>query len=245
MKSSDHIVTSFDQEITSLNEMIARMGGQVEAGFAGAIEALTKRNSEIATRTIARDVEVDQLEEAINDAVINMLVRRQPMADDLRFVFSALKIAGDLERIGDHAKNIAKRATTLNNLPRIEPVASVPRMGRAVQRRIKDVLDAFNERNATKAMAVWESDTEIDNMYNSLFRETLTYMAEDPRSITGCTHLLFIAKNIERIGDHATNIAEVAYFLITGEKIEGGRPRGDLDETSSYGTPAERTDARA
>ena len=245
MKSSDHIVRSFDQEITSLNEMIARMGGQVEAGFQAAIEALIKRNSELATRTIARDVEVDQLEQAINDSVINMLVRRQPMADDLRFVFSALKIAGDLERIGDHAKNIAKRAVTMNSLPRIEPLDSIPRMGRAVQQRIKDVLDAFNERNAIKAMAVWESDSEIDNMYNSLFRETLTYMAEDPRSITSCTHLLFIAKNIERIGDHATNIAEVAYYLITGEKIEGGRPRGDLDETSSYGGETDRTEAKA
>ena len=245
MESSEHIVRSFDQEITALNEMVARMGGQVEAGFAGAIEALTKRNSELATRTITRDAEVDQLEEAINDGVINMLVRRQPMADDLRFVFSALKIAGDLERIGDHAKNIAKRAVTLNSLPRIEPVGSIPRMARAVQQQIKDVLDAFTERNPTKAMAVWESDPEIDNMYNSLFRETLTYMAEDPRSITGCTHLLFIAKNIERIGDHATNIAEVAYYLITGEKIEGGRPRGDVDETSSYGTPTERNEAKA
>lgn len=245
MQSSDHIVKSFDQEITALSEMIARMGGQVEAGFAASIEALSKRNSELATRTIARDAEVDQLEQAINDGVINMLVRRQPMADDLRFVFSALKIAGDLERIGDHAKNIAKRAVTLNSLPPVEPVASIPRMGRAVQQRIKDVLDALTERNATKAMAVWESDEEIDNMYNSLFRETLTYMAEDPRSITGCTHLLFIAKNIERIGDHATNIAEVAYYLITGEKIEGGRPRGDQDETSSYGAATERTGARA
>ncbi len=245
MESSEHIVRSFDQEITALNDMVARMGGQVEASFAAAIEALTKRNSELATRTVARDVEVDQLEESINDGVINMLVRRQPMADDLRFVFSALKIAGDLERIGDHAKNIAKRAVTLNSLPRIEPVGSIPRMGRAVQQRIKDVLDAFTERNATKALAVWESDTEIDNMYNSLFRETLTYMAEDPRNITSCTHLLFIAKNIERIGDHATNIAEVAYYLITGEKIEGGRPRGDVDETSRYGTPSDKSEAQA
>ena len=169
---------------------------------------------------------------------MQILALRQPMANDLRVVISALKISSDIERIGDYGANIAKRALALNQLPPVQPAATIPRMGKLVLGNIKLVLDAYMERDADKALDVWNADEEVDEMYTSLFRELLTYMMEDPRNITPCTHLMFIAKNVERIGDHATNIAEVVHFLVTGETIEAARPKGD---TSSFAvvTPPE------
>ena len=156
-----------------------------------------------------------------------MLALRQPMAKDLRAIVAALRIAGDLERIGDYAKNVAKRTMALNQVPAVRLAASIPRMGKLVQQIIKDILDAYTERDADKAYAAWSRDEEVDGMYNSLFRELLTYMMEDPRNITPCTHILFIAKNIERMGDHATNIAETIYFVVHGVPMTETRPKGD------------------
>jgi phosphate transport system protein len=166
-----------------------------------------------------------------------MLALRQPMAGDLREILATLRIASDLERIGDYAANVAKRALALIQMPAMRPVSGLPRMGRLVQQIIKDVLDAYTDRDLQKALAAWNGDEAVDDLYTSLFRETLTYMMEDARNITPCTHLLFIAKNIERIGDHATNVAETIHFLITGEPIAEQRPKGDLSSFTVM-TPA-------
>jgi phosphate transport system protein len=158
---------------------------------------------------------------------VRMLALRQPMAQDLREVVAAIKIASDIERIGDYAKNIAKRAIVLSTHAPLKPVASIPRMSQLALQIIKDVLDAYIEKDAEGARAAWRRDEEVDEMYNSVFREMLTYMMEDPRNIGPCTHLLFIAKNIERIGDHATNVAEIVYFLVHGRSLDEERPKGD------------------
>ncbi|MEX0921468.1 MAG: phosphate signaling complex protein PhoU [Rhodovibrionaceae bacterium] len=229
--SSEHIVKSFDEELERLTKTIVRMGGMSESLLASAVEALRRRDSELAAKVVQSDKEIDDLETAISDTSIHMLALRQPMAGDLRVVVSALKISSDLERIGDYAANVAKRVLALNQLPSMEPAGSIPRMARLVQTNIKDVLDAYVNRDSGTAMRVWKRDAEVDEMYTSLFRELLTYMMEDPRNITPCTHLIFIAKNIERIGDHATNIAEVIHFLVEGTTIEEARPKGD---TSSF-----------
>ena len=229
--SSEHIVKSFDEELERLTKTIVRMGGMAEAELASAVEALRRRDGELASKVVQQDREVDQLETEISDTSVHMLALRQPMAGDLRVVVSALKISSDLERIGDYAANVAKRVLALNQLPPMEPAGSIPRMARLVQNNIKEVLDAYVNRDAEAAMRVWKQDEEVDEMYTSLFRELLTYMMEDPRNITPCTHLIFIAKNIERIGDHATNIAEVIHFLVEGTTIEEARPKGD---TSSF-----------
>jgi len=222
-----HIVKSFDQQLHGLNEILIRMGGMAESQLAAAIEALTKRDSELAARVMQQDAAIDALEERLNQDAVRLLALRQPMADDLREVIAALKISSDLERIGDYAKNVAKRVIAINQTPPIEPVSAIPRMGRLVQSIIKDTLDAYIERDAERAVDVWNRDEEVDEMYTSLFREILTYMMEDPRNISAGTHLIFIAKNIERMGDHATNVAETIHFLVTGRRMEGGRPKGD------------------
>ncbi|SME94860.1 phosphate uptake regulator, PhoU [Tistlia consotensis] len=227
----EHIVRAFDAELQELEHTIVRMGGMAEAALETAVEALARRNSTVAAEVVQGDREIDLLEQQISERSIHTLALRQPMASDLREVVAALRISGELERIGDYAANIAKRAMALNQLPPMRPAHSIPRMARLVQSNIKRVLDAYVARDAELAAHVWESDEEIDETYTSLFRETLTYMMEDPRNITPCTHLLFIAKNIERIGDHATNVAELVYYLVKGQRLEGGRPKGD---TSSY-----------
>jgi phosphate transport system protein len=223
----EHTVRSFDEQLKRLNESIARMGGLVEAELAAAIQAFQRRDAELAERTVASDREVDAMERAIDEQAIQVLALRQPMASDLRVVVGSLRIAGDLERIADYAKNVAKRTLALNQVPAVRLAASIPRMGRLVQQIIKEVLDAYVERDADKAHAAWSRDEEVDGMYNSLFRELLTYMMEDPRNITPCTHILFIAKNIERMGDHATNIAETIYFVVHGVPMLETRPKGD------------------
>lgn len=226
-KSTDHIVKSFDNDLQHLSQVIAEMGGLAESQLSAAIDALIKRDSELAGRVVQSDKRIDDLEQEIANFTVRILALRQPMAQDLREVIAAIKIASDLERIGDYAKNIAKRAIILNQQSPVRPVNSIPRMGAIAQQIVKGVLDAYIEKDADRAQAVWRRDEDVDEMYNSLFRELLTYMMEDPRNIGACTHLLFIAKNIERIGDHATNIAEIIYFLVHGKSLDESRPKGD------------------
>ncbi|HUK59029.1 MAG TPA: phosphate signaling complex protein PhoU [Stellaceae bacterium] len=224
---SEHIIKSYDQELHKLDNIIAEMGGLAESQLASAMEAVEKHDSDLASAVIESDTRVDQLEREVESLVVRLLALRQPMARDLRQIFAALKISTDLERIGDYATNVAKRSIALEQSPGVRPVYALPRMGRLAANMIKDVLDAFIGRDADKAMAVWYRDEELDEMYTSLFRELLTYMIEDPRNISSGTHLLFMAKNLERIGDHCTNIAETLYFLVNGEPMQQMRPKRD------------------
>jgi len=225
--AAEHIIKAYDQELDLLNNTIAQMGGLAEAQLAEAIEAVVERDAELAGRTVEADARVDALEHQVQDQVVRLLALRQPMARDLRNIVAALKISSDLERIGDYATNVAKRSIVLSQVQAVPAAYAIPRMGALAQSLIKNVLDAFVERDTEKAMEVWRSDEELDEMYSGLFRELLTYMMEDPRNITPSTHLLFIAKNIERIGDHATNIAETVHFLVEGGPFRGSRPKGD------------------
>jgi phosphate transport system protein len=227
---TQHTAKSFEEELQRLQRLIARMGGLAEAQLASAIQAVAERNSEMATATIRGDAKVDDLEQEVDDLAVQILARRQPVAVDLRMILSALKISAELERIADYAANVAKRAVALNQVAPVRPVHAIPRMGQIVKVMIKDVLDAYVSGDVEKAVRVWNRDEELDELYSSLFRELLTYMMEDPRNITASTHLLFIAKNIERIGDHATNIAETVHFLVRGVALREARPKHD--ETS-------------
>ena len=224
---SEHIIKSYDEELRRLDNAITQMGGLAETQIASAIEAVVKRDSRLAADVVEADARVDQLEHDIEGMAVRLLALRQPMAVDLRQILAALKTASDLERIADYATNVAKRSIVLNQSPPVKPAYAIPRMGRLGQGMIKDVLDAYVERDADKALAVWLRDEELDEMYTSLFRELLTYMIEDPRNITACTHLLFIAKNLERVGDHTTNVAETLYFLVHGTPLAQVRPKGD------------------
>ena len=238
--ASEHIVKGYDEELRKLNNTIAEMGGLAESQLGAAIEAVVTRDSEAAAQVVEGDVKVDQLERDADNLAIRIMALRQPVARDLREIFAALRIASDLERIGDYAANVAKRSIALSQAPPVRPVYALPRMASFAQLLIKEVLDAFVERDADKAYSVWIRDAELDEMYSSLFRELLTYMMEDPRSIGPCTHLLFMAKNIERIGDHATNIAENLYYLVNGTPLEQVRPKGDtanLAVVTPPGTP--------
>jgi len=235
MQTADHTVKSFDSELKRLIQEIAQMGGLAEAELAQAIDALARRDSEAAASVIESDRRIDSMEQDVSTLALRILALRQPMASDLREVVAAIKISSDIERIGDYSKNIAKRALQLNQLAPLRPVSSIPRMGRLAQQIVKDVLDAYVEKDANLALAAWRRDEEIDDLYTSLFRELLTYMMEDPRNIGPSTHLLFIAKNIERIGDHATNIAETVHFLALGRSIEETRPKGDTTNVALDG----------
>jgi len=225
--TEEHTVRSYDEELAHLTNMIARMGGLAEAQLDGAVQALVKRDSDLAGKVIASDVKVDELEHEVHSFTVRLLALRQPVAHDLRLIVGALKISGDLERIADYAANVAKRALVLNQLPPVKPTAGVPRLGRLVQEIVKEVLDAYVEQDNDKAIKVWKQDEEVDDMYTGLFRELITYMMEDPRNITACIHLMFIAKNIERIGDHATNVAETIHFMVEGAPIRELRPKGE------------------
>ncbi len=222
-----HIVKSFDEELKRLQDALARMGGLTEQQLRGAIDALERRDSDLATRIMNDDSRVDECEAFVNEQTIRLLALRSPVADDLRAVIATLKAAGDLERIADHAANAAKRSLVLNQMPPVAPMRSLVRMGKLVQGLLAEVLAAYLSHDAEKALAVRSRDQEVDDLYSSLFREILTYMMEDPRTITACTHLMFIAKNIERVGDHATNIAEMTYFLVTGRNLNDQRPKRD------------------
>jgi phosphate transport system protein len=239
--ASEHIIKSYDQELRRLDNIVAEMGGTAESQLNSAMDAMVKRDADLAAVVIESDAHVDELEREVEALVVRLLALRQPMARDLRQIIAALKISTDIERIGDYATNVAKRSIALDNIAPVRPVYALPRMGRVAAAMIKDVLDAYVERDAAKAMAVWLRDEELDEMYTSLFRELLTYMIEDPRNITSGTHLLFIAKNLERIGDHATNIAETLYFLVNGTTMQRVRPKGD--RTSLAVAPDDTADA--
>ena len=224
---SSHIVRSYDAEFSELDRMAAEMGGLAEKLLAEGFSALERRDPGLAERAIASDRLIDNLERQIQERAIAMIAKRQPMANDLRHIMTILKIAGDLERIGDLGKNIAKRAMAVSgeNHPRALMIG-LGHMTELAHEQLKNVLDALSARDQAKALAVWHSDVKLDDLYNSVFRELLTYMMEDPRNIGLCAHLLFGAKNIERIGDHTTNIAENIHYLVTGQIIADDRPKG-------------------
>ncbi len=228
-----HTVRSFDEELRHLRDIIARMGGMVESQLALATTAMVKRDVALATRVFETDPQVDAMDREVSHHVVKLLALRQPMAGDLRLIVGSMRIASDLERIGDYAANVAKRSLVLAQNPPSVSYGPIERMGRMVQEMLKDTLDAFATDDAAKAMSVWRRDEAVDEMYSSLFRTLLTYMMEDPRNITPCTHLLFIAKNLERIGDHATNIAETIHFAVVGEEPEGERPKGDTSSLAA------------
>ena len=228
----DHIVSSFDADLGRLRRGIAEMGGIAEKMLADATTALVHDDSALAQRVIAADPRLDALQREIEEHAILTIARRQPLAVDLREVVAALRIAGDLERAGDLAKNVGKRViATAGQIHPKRVVAGVQRMSDLALAQLKDVLDAYSANDVEAAVAVWNRDGQIDALNNSLFRELLTYMMEDPRSISFCTHLLFCAKNIERIGDHTTNIAETIHYLVTGVSLSAERPK---DDSSSF-----------
>jgi phosphate transport system protein len=230
-ETPQHVVKSYDQELKRLRSMITQMGGIVETQVALAAEAIMHRDAAAATRAVEEDPKVDALEREVETFVIRLLALRQPVAGDLRQIVAALKITGDIERIGDYAANVAKRSIVLAEFSLPYSLAGLAHMARLVQQQLKSVIDAFGDNDADKAMEVWRSDQVVDDIYNAIFRELITYMMEDPRNITPCTHLLFIAKNLERIGDHATNVAETIYYAVKGESLPESRPKGN---TSAY-----------
>jgi phosphate transport system protein len=225
---ASHTVKSYEDEFAVLDNKIAQMGGLAESLLGSAFDALEKRDPRLAESAVQNDKAIDQLQREIEERAILMIARRQPMADDLRHIVGALRIASDLERVGDLGKNIAKRAIAIANEPYPKPLMSGLRhmVDRAL-RQLKEVLDAYADRNSELALSVWKEDAQIDAMYNSVFRELLTYMMEDPRNIASCTHLLFGAKNLERIGDHTTNIAETVPYMVSGVTLSEDRPKGD------------------
>ena len=236
-ETPQHVVKSYDQELKRLRGMITEMGGIVESQVALAAEAIMHRDAAAATRAVEEDPRVDALEREVEAFVIRLLALRQPVAGDLRLIVASLKITGDLERIGDYAANVAKRSIVLAEFSLPYSLAGLAHMARLVQQQLKSIIDAFGDSDADKAMEVWRSDQVVDDIYNALFRELITYMMEDPRNITPCTHLLFIAKNLERIGDHATNVAETLYYSIKGESLPDARPKGNM---SAYAVVRQR-----
>ena len=224
----EHTVASFDEELQGLRSAIMEMGGIAEKMLLDATTALVRRDVDQAQAVVAMDDRLDELQRKIEERAILTIAKRQPMAIDLREVISAIRIASDIERIGDMAKNIGKRTLAVSG--QFEPqkvVLGVNRMSDLVQAQLKDVLDAYTQGNVEAALDVWERDEATDALYTSLFRELLTYMMEDPRNISFCTHLLFCAKNVERIGDHTTNIAETVHYLVKGEPLTAERPKKD------------------
>ncbi|MEM1398382.1 MAG: phosphate signaling complex protein PhoU [Pseudomonadota bacterium] len=224
---TEHIVSSFDEDLHALRRLVVEMGGIAESQLTLAVQAVGRRDVDLATKVRKNDDRLDGYEHDIDAAAVRLLALRQPVAADLRETVSTLKIAGDLERIGDYAANIAKRVITVVQSPPIQPARTIPLMGRLVREAISDVMYAYAERDVEKALQVWKRDEDIDELYTSIFRETLTYMMEDPRNITASTHLLFMAKNFERIGDHATNIAERVFYIVKGELLADNRPKND------------------
>ncbi|MEH3119103.1 MAG: phosphate signaling complex protein PhoU [Methylorubrum populi] len=231
---AEHIVSSYDTDLENLRRTIAEMGGVAEKMMTDATEALVRRDATLAQAVIVADKRLDTLQREIEERSVLLIARRQPLAIDLRETISGIRVSGDLERIGDLAKNIAKRVVAISDQAQPQKIVlGVQHMSDLVQEQLKDVLDAYASRDVAAAREVWERDSAIDALYNSLFRELLTYMMEDPRNISFCTHLLFCAKNVERIGDHTTNVAETIEYLVTGENPAGERPKNDA---SNYAT---------
>jgi phosphate transport system protein len=229
---TEHIVRSYDADLEGIRRSLAEMGGMAERMLGDSTVALLRGDTALAQKIIAADQRLDNLQREVEEKAVLTIARRQPLAQDLRELISAIRLASDIERVGDLAKNIAKRAVAIAGQfqPPHRAVVGLEHISRLVQAQLKDVLDAYAAANDQKALDVWRRDDEIDALYTSLFRELLTYMMEDPRNITFCTHLLFCAKNIERIGDHTTNIAETIHYLVTGDSLDGNRPK--LDTTN-------------
>ncbi|MBF0275131.1 MAG: phosphate signaling complex protein PhoU [Nitrospinae bacterium] len=227
--SDEHTVKSFDGEINRLNDVIIEMASLTKEQVRDAVTVVVKRDSELAGEIIEKDPAINNLELESHELTMRLLALRQPVAIDLRNIVVSIKISSDLERIGDYAANVAKRALVLNQLPPVKQARTIKNMGRVTYDLLKDVIDAYEHQDVKKALDVWHRDEEVDDMYTSIFRELLTYMMEDTHNITACTHLLFIARNLERIGDHATNIAEDIHFMIKGKPPTGRRPMGDVD----------------
>jgi phosphate transport system protein len=225
-----HTVKSFDEDIAQLRAVITRMGGLCESQIAESVDALMSRNAEAAQIIIENDNRLDALEAEAEALAVRIIALRAPLAVDLREIVSALKIAGVLERIGDYAKNIAKRSAVIAQSQPVGPAVIIPEMARLVVEIIRDTLDAFVDRDPVKALALLQRDQQVDEYYNSLFRALLTFMMENPHYITPSTHLLFVAKNLERIGDHATSVAEMVYYSVTGQR-PAERPKNDFTST--------------
>ena len=226
----EHTVKAFDQDIDNLRGLISEMGGRAEAALEQAMMALSRQDIGLAAEVVAGDKRIDALESEVEKLAIQTIALRAPMANDLREVIAALKIVGVVERIGDYAKNIAKRVPVIVGASRtLEPMSLLPAMAQIAGEMVHDALNAFAARDADLALAVVQRDTVVDDFYNSIFRTLLTFMVENPKTITECAHLLFIAKNIERIGDHATNVAEMVYYAATGRNLPE-RERGETPE---------------
>ena len=226
---SDHIVKAYDKELEILGRKIAEMGGIAEKMLSDAMDALVDFDTRLAQTTVDSDPRLDLLQRDIEEQAVLTIARRQPMAVDLREIVGAMRVATDLERIGDLAKNMGKRVAALENeFQPLKLIRGLEHMTDLVQSQVKSVLDAYAAHDLPAAMTVWKGDEEVDAICTSLFRELLTYMMEDPRNISFCIHLMFCAKNIERIGDHATNIAETVFYMIEGQQILDKRPKGDM-----------------
>jgi phosphate transport system protein len=225
--SPEHIVRSYSDELRRLRDMITRMGGLAELQVADSTNSLLERDSDLAEEVVQRDAQLDSLEREIEAFCIRLLALRQPVGADLRLVVASMKVAHDLERIGDYARNGAKRAIVLAQQPQLGSLNGFARMARMVQENLQGAIDALVQNDAERADEIWAADEPVDDVYNGIFREMLTFMMEDPRNITAATHLLFVAKNLERIGDHATNIAETVQYAVRGETPTEGRPKGD------------------
>jgi phosphate transport system protein len=226
-----HIVKSFEQELKQLRDMLVEMGSLLEAQLATAGAAIAQGDSAAAASAVEQDPAIDSLEREVEQFVIRMLALRQPLAGDLRQIVAALKISSDLERIGDYSANVAKRSIVLAQFNLTFKLAGLAHLIRLVQENLKRTIDLLGDYDAELAIEVWRADQAVDDIYTAIFRELITYMMEDPRNITPCTHLLFVAKNLERIGDHTTNIAETVHYATTGDVLPEGRPKG---ESSSY-----------
>ena len=240
MVMTDHTIKAFDADLQELIRMVAEMGGLAEKQIGDAIDVLDRRDTAMAQKVVAEDVRIDALQREIEEQAILTIARRQPMAIDLREIVGAIRVAGDLERVGDLAKNIAKRSLKIGIEARVpRAIVGLRHMNDVATELMKDVLDAYAQRDAERAHDVWERDADLDALEDSVFRDLLTHMMEDPRNISFCAHLLFCSKNIERIGDHATNIAETVVYLVTGETMPTERPRGpqetDIDVEAAGG----------
>ncbi|MBD3678107.1 MAG: phosphate signaling complex protein PhoU [Rhodobacteraceae bacterium] len=234
MADHQHISSAFDRDLEAIQALIMKMGGMVEANIQNAATSLVERDEALAEKVRAADKQIDALEERVNTEAARLIALRSPTAGDLRTVLSVMKISANLERCGDYAKNLAKRTAVLVQLQQVEGTSnSIRRMAREVELMLKDALDAYLHRDAEKAEDVRQRDLEVDQMYNALFREFLTFMMEDPRNITACMHLHFIAKNIERMGDHVTSIAEQVIYLVTGQMPDEARPKVDSTVASA------------
>ena len=239
------IVKSYGEELTRLRELLARMGGLAERQVADAAGALVRRDAAAAGEVIERDGPIDALEREVEAYCVRLLALRAPMAADLRLIVAAMKASQDLERIGDYARSVAKRAVVVSHQPVLGSLATFELMAQLVQRNLKEAIDALVNEDAEGARRVWAADLAVDDVYNGIFRGLLTHMMEDPRNITAATHLLFIAKNFERIGDHATNIAETVFYAVRGETLPEDRPKADISDSAVVRVPGEAGQASA